>query len=230
MARYPRYTTFRPEELQEQMKALCPEGSHTLSMQQVFPGTPRIKCHTFSVTFPDGKEGTCHYDRRASRWHIYRYQYADGVWMPYQSWNQTLAGDAHVIEAKGRELAAACYKEAIYKERKDYFQRATEASDGSRKKCPEKYRMKPAEAKAQAGKYAVCERLGESLYPISPLFDAIERANAAWREKNDSALVVACCNRLDRCFTLPRYNPLYAEHDPRPTLAAALDTPSKDTA
>lgn len=127
-------------------------------------------------------------------------------------------------------MAAACYKEAIYQERKDYFQRATEPADGSRKRCPEKYRMKPAEAKAQAGKYAVCERLGESLYPVSPLFDTIERANAVWREKGDLILMVACCNRLDRRWELPRYNPLYAEHDPRPALPAVSDTPSDDTA
>lgn len=228
MARYPRYTTFRPEELQEQMKSLCPEGTPHLSMEQVFPGTSRIKCHTFSVTFPDGQQGTCHYERRASQWHNFRFQYADGVWMPYQSWNQTLQGDHSLIEQKGRELAAACYWEAIYRERKNYFQRSSEPSDGSRKKRPEKYRMKPAEAKAQAGKYALCERLGENYYPISPLFDEIDQANTLWREKGDPTLVVACCNRLDRCWTIPRYNSLYAEHDPRPAIPTTSDTPSDE--
>lgn len=218
--RYPRYTTFRPEELQEHLQHLQPEGAPRLSMEQVFGGSARIQSHTFPVTFPDRQEGTCHYERRGARWHLFRYQYTDGIWMPYQSWNQTLTGDTSAIEAKGRELAAACYKEAISKERKDYFQRASEPADGTRKRQPGKYRLKPAHAKAWAGLYALCESCGESLAPVSALFESIERANNAWREQGETRLVVACCKRLDRCWQLPRYNPLYAEYDPRDWLGA----------
>jgi hypothetical protein len=132
------------------------------------------------------------------------------------------------IEAKGRELATSCYQEAIRRERQDYFQRASEPSDGSRKKRPEKYRMKAAKAKEWAGLYAVCAHSGDYLLVVGTLYQSIEKANADWRERGDTRLVVGCCNRLDRCWDIPRFNPLYAECEMRPDFAGKLRT-TEDT-
>jgi hypothetical protein len=53
----------------------------------------------------------------------------------------------------------------------------------------------------------------------SLLFDSLEAANTAWKEKKaevgDKQLMVACGNRLDRCWELPRFSPLYKDYDPR---------------
>jgi hypothetical protein len=42
--------------------------------------------------------------------------------------------------------------------------------------------------------------------------------------------VVACCNRLDRCWELPRLNPLHAEFDPWHQFAATADAETADEA
>ena len=209
----PRYTTFQPGELQLRLQELCPEGALTPSVPMT--GTQRIAKHTFSVTFPDNQPGTCHYERRAPRWHFFRYQYTDNVWMPYMTLSESVPGDTTFIERKGQELAAGCFREAIRREQKEYFQRASEPADGSRKRRPEKYHMKADKAKEYAGKYAICARSGETLIIMSSLFETIDRANIEWREQSNPKLVVACCNRLDRCWEIPKYNPLYAEYDLR---------------
>jgi hypothetical protein len=147
---------------------------------------------------------------------VFYFTYEDGDSMPRQTCTERLGNDAGSIERKGAELAACCYQEAIRIERERYFRRATEPSDGSRRKRPERYRMTAARAREIAGKYALCVRSRNVLLVVGGLYDDIEEANRAWREKGDRRLVVACCNRLDRCFELPRYNTLYAECDPRP--------------
>jgi hypothetical protein len=135
--------------------------------------------------------------------------------MPRQTYAERLGNDAGSIEQKGVEMASACYLDAIRIERNDYFRRASEPSDGSRKKRPDRYRMKPAKAKELAGKYGLGTRSLNALIVVGPYYDDIEAANAAWREKADTRFMVACCNRLDRCWELPKYNTLYAEFDPR---------------
>ena len=119
MSGSPRYTTFQPGELQLRLQELCPEGTPTPPVPMT--GTQRIAKHTFAVTFPDNQTGTCHYERRAPRWHFFRYQYTDNVWMPYMTLSEAVPGDIAFIEMKGQELAAGCYREAIRREQKDYF-------------------------------------------------------------------------------------------------------------
>ena len=212
MSNGPRYTTFTYDELAQRLRELSPESSPVVTIPQ--SGIMRVTNHTFPVTFPDSQTGTCYYERKASRWHCFRYQYSDGIWMPYMNLPYSLSGDRETIEAKGQELAAGCYAEAVRREQKEYFQRAAEPADGSRKRRPEKYQMKVSRAKEYAGKYALCARAGEILMITSALFETIERANIAWHKENNPRLVVACCNRLDRCWELPKYNPLYAEYSP----------------
>ena len=63
--------------------------------------------------------------------------------------------------------------------------------------------MKADKAKEYAGKYALCARSGETLMIVSSsVFETIDRANIEWRNQSDPKLVVACCNRLDRCFEM----------------------------
>jgi len=215
MSRFPRYTSFKFGEIERLLAGMTKEGT--------FPSPPHRRGHStlvreFSctVTFPDGREGECHYDRRAPAWHLFRYQYCEGIWMPYVDWSFRLDGGESVIQTKAQELAEQSYRLAIAKERKEYFQRASEPSDGSRKRTPEKYRLSAATAKADAGYYAVCKQSAGGVHILSPvLYKDIENANTEWRERGDTTLRVLCCNRLDRCFELPRYNPLYKEYDPR---------------
>lgn len=218
MPRTLRYTTFGPGELEARLRELSPNASFTLPTPATSgdSGAGRLlKAHTLCVRFPDDQEGTCRYERGGPRWHLYHYRYADGAELPRQVCLERLGNDVASIEHKGNELATVCYREAILVERKHYFQRASEPSDGSRKRRPERYRFKAERAKELAGKYALCQPSGPILLVVGAFYDDIELANAAWRERGDLRLVVGCCNRLDRCFELPRYNTLYAEHDPR---------------
>ena len=72
--------------------------------------------------------------------------------------------------------------------------------------------MTAGKAKLLGGKYALCVPIGRHLVQHSHTFDTLEEANAAWREcSSKGGLYVACCNRLDRRWELPRYNPLYKD-------------------
>lgn len=75
--------------------------------------------------------------------------------------------------------------------------------------------MKAQRAKEIAGLYALCRMWNGVLTPVGTLYEDIEKANQTWRETGDTRLVVACCNRLDRCWDVPKYNTLYVEFDPR---------------
>jgi hypothetical protein len=86
--------------------------------------------------------------------------------------------------------------------------------------------MKAEMAKRLAGLYAVGRFRGKTFFVASLLYSDIERANTFWRELGDPHLVVACCNRLDRCWEIPTFNTLYAECDPRPLGAPKGDTES----
>jgi hypothetical protein len=220
VSKVPRYTTFAPGELEKRLRELAPKGSFfyvTQSDVQAVHSRGRVilKEHRFPVTLPDGTEAQCRYERLGSQYHRFEYIYQDGSALPRQNVFTRLANDSRSIEEKGRELASACFREAIEWERKDYFARASEPSDGSRKKRPEKYRMKAKTAKELGGCYAVCLRTPTSLFPVSSAFSTLEKANAAWKERALPNTVVACCNRLDRCWELPKFNPLYAACDLR---------------
>lgn len=213
MPSFPRYTTYRPDELEKALRERLPEGA-------LLPTTPTkggrlLKECSFTVSFPDGQIGTCAYERLGPVCHRFRYRCHDGDAMPRQYFLRPLQNTMDAIAAKGQELADSCYREAIERERREYFCRASEPSDGSRKKRPERYQMRSDRAKELAGRYALCRRLGDSLLPVSESFAELEAVNAAWRERGDQSLVVACCCRLDRCWELLKYNPLVAEGHPR---------------
>src|SRR5262249_6408075 len=107
MSRSLRYTTFKPGELEARLRELCPPTSFltpTLGSAAAGKG-PLLKQHSFPVVFPDGKEGTCRYERSGPQYHIFWFTYADGAMMPRQTTVHRLSNDFAAIEAKGRELA-----------------------------------------------------------------------------------------------------------------------------
>jgi len=245
MPTYPRYLTYRQDELEARLRELDPTGHTTVtsftaaaatassgSASAGITGRSRlIKSHSCPVCFPDGKTGTCAYTRGGPAWHIFRFTHGMGNGMngvgttlPAQHLSERLGNDRASIEAAAKRLAGAAYRDAVQRERKEYFQRASEG--GGRKRRPECCQMKADRARALAGRYAVCQRVGNRLLPIGGTHERLEDANAEWRERQDRNLVVACCNRLDRCWEVPRYNPLYAEFDPWQKRAAlAADGP-----
>gem|GEM_PF-6809294 len=216
MAKTPRYTTFAPGELEARLKELAPNGdffcvTESETQAAARTGSRLLKEHCFQVTLPDGTEAQCRYERLGSQYHRFEYTYEDGSTLPRQNIFERLANERSVIEAKGQELAEQCFRDAIEYERRDYFARASEPSDGSRKKRPECYRMKAKTAKELGGYYCVCQVYGASLLPRSVAYSSLEQANAAWKEMNKPDTVVACCNRLDRLWEVPKYNPQYAD-------------------
>lgn len=233
MATYPRYLSFSPGELEARLRELGNNSPHHAFVglaphanSRAGNGAPRkgrlLKSHSCPVTFPDGRSGCCHYLRGGPAWHIFRYDYDDGgTRLPAQHETRRLENDVASIERVARERASSAFAEAILRERKEYFQRASESAE--RQKHPERFQMKPLRAKALAGKYAVCHRIGQRLLPLGKAHVRLEDANREWQvdRASNPLLVVACCNRLDRCWELPQFNPLYA------TLDARLKTPAK---
>jgi hypothetical protein len=227
VAKSPRYTTFAPGELESRLKELSPDGAFfyvTESVAQAAHSRGRVllKEHRFPVLLPDGTEAQCRYQRLGSQYHRFEYTYRDGTLLPRQHVFARLANDTTTVEEKGLELAVACFREAVEWERKDYFARASEPSDGSRKKQPGKYRFNAKTAKELGGWYAVCLRAPTHLFPVSCAFSSLEKANAAWKEMHQPNTVVACCNRLDRCWELLKWNPLYAECDLRENILTTI--------
>jgi hypothetical protein len=198
-----------------------PRGLTLPEKERAQVGAPRgsslLKSHECIVTFPDGTSGTCHYERLGPAYHRFDYRYGDGASLPRQWWTKPLLNTTASLEEAAQARGEAAFLEGIENERRDRFARVSEPTDGSRKKRPELYRMDAKTAKAQGGKYALCQPLGDHLIAASRLFDKIGEANEAWGQAGNHALVVACCNRLDRCWEVPKYNPLHREHDFRAT-------------
>ena len=221
MTKQLRYTTFAPGELEARLRELAPKGTPITPVSLLTGhgngsnGAASVKAHCTIVRYPDGREGECRYERGGAQWHMFHCGY-DNQPLPRQIWMQALRNDVASIESKAQEMAEAAYREAIVRERQDYFARASEPSDGSRKRNPALYRLSAGRAKEWAGKYALCQTIGQTLSSSGPVFETLDGANAAWQKQSDTALVVGCCNRLDRCWQLPRFNPLYAAFDPRP--------------
>ncbi len=231
MPRYLRYTTFAPGELEARLRELSPHASPlsgpvsgVTSVTHSRSGAAVTKAHEFTVTFPDLTSGTCRYERLAPKWHRFHFTYGDGTRLPYAIWDKGLMGDLPTLEEKGQELTARCFVEAVERERKEYFLRASEPSDGTRKRRPEVSRMKADAAKANAGKYALCYLRDGSLCPFGVHFSTLEKANEVWKQQTDRhRMIVACCNRLDRCWEVPRFNSLYAEMGRRDRLGNPLE-------
>lgn len=236
MPTYPRYLTFPAGELEARLRALdrttheTPPGGVPLRAAATGTSSGRrilVKSHSCPVCFPDRIPGRCRYTRGGPAFHVFLFEHGgEGTGFPAAAlpavyWTRALpVNDRAAIEAKARELADEAYRRAADRERRDYFARASENS--GRRKRPDRYRMTAKRAKEIGGKYALCFRTGtgDGLIPIAPSRETLEEANAAWREKRDPRTVVGCCNRLDRCWGLPRFNPLYAEFDPRPQAQA----------
>jgi hypothetical protein len=190
---------------------------YTLSSQ---PGTVRvgrlIKTHRFKVSFPDGTEGECSYERLGPAYHRFDYCYFDGAALPRQYVTRPIINTTEEIEKKGRELALDCFTEAIHVEQKDYFKRISPPTSGTRVPRKERFSMTAKKAKEFSGKYAICVHVGKKLVPISSaLYDSQATANHAWKALGQTQWVVACLNRMDRCWETCKYNPLHAEGHPR---------------
>lgn len=213
--RFPRFLTYGPGELEALLRdqlGLAPDAPlpyETTGRDKL------VKEYSFAVSYPDRTEGTCRYDRRGPSYHLFHYTYRDGTKLPVQWWTQRLANDLPTIAAKGKELATGVYARACEEERDRYFKRISVPCNGTRSPHPERSQMTVTRAKELAGRYALCLRPGKRLIAVSPSFGTLAEANAAWTQQQNTTLVVACCNRLDRCWEIPKYNPLYADFDPR---------------
>jgi hypothetical protein len=185
------------------------------------PGSPvtrigkLIKLHRFPVHFTDGTDGACSYERLGPAYHRFDYRYADGATLPRQYVTQPVTSTPGAIEAKGQELATDCFLEAIVLEQKDYFKRISPPTDGTRQPRPERFSMTAKKARELAGKYAICQRIGKKLVPLSLFYDTIAEANDAWKRVQPTDWIVACVNRMDRCLEQPKYNVLYGEGHPK---------------
>lgn len=230
MASYPRYLTYKEGELEatlEQM-GVSPTTAGTLRAN----GTGRkalLERHTCPVLYPDGATGVCNYTRCAPNWRVFRFEYlgADGkgTHLPSQRSTERIADEVKAVVAAAERLAVTAFREAITQER-EYFRRATSFPGAHRTAKPQ---MKAKRAAQLAGKYALCQPLGENLLPVSETFETLNAANNAWEAQNNRNLVVACCNRFRRRWERLRYNALHARAD-YPALCPAPAVPSTPTA
>jgi hypothetical protein len=183
------------------------------------------------VSYPDGSTGDCHYLRGGPAWHIFRYGHRgrDGKsgTLPAVHVAERLANTVHAIEEIARRRAEESFWSAVLRERKEYFQRASASEGQGRKARPERFQMKALRAKTLSGKYALCRKVGKSRIPVSDYFDDLKEAVTAWEEQEDKTLVIACCNRLDRCWEEPAFNPLFANPCyPRPLFVPLPSEPT----
>ena len=222
MASFPRYTTYGVGELEETLRGLDRSNGFSQSLPSptgIPTGTrsPKglLNRHSCVVTFPDKTSGTCLYTRVGPAWHTFQYERtgSDGQIhrLPAVYENKRIANTVAAIEEIARRLASDAFWSGVLRERKEYFQRA---SDGmGRKAKPERFQMKAARAKELSGKYALCRKVGKSRIPVNDYYTDLKEAVSAWEERQDKTLVIACCNRLDRCWEEPQFNPLHANPD-----------------
>jgi hypothetical protein len=223
--RFPRFLTFQPGEREGYIReklGLPPDAPLPIETTPLNGGSGSsrpsrlLKSHSCVVNYPDGTVGTCRYTRGGPAWHIFQFEHRDCLGassLPVQYSLDRLENTPAAIEAKAKDLAAPVFIKAVLREQREYFCRASECA--SRKARPECFQMSAKRAKDTAGKYALCIQLGRRLVPVTLACNTLEEANAAWEQRNDQRFLVACCNRLDRCWELPRYSPLYRLFDPR---------------
>ena len=167
----------------------------------------------------DGTTGTCSYTRYGPGWHLFQYQHPGRSGsvpiapstLPRQYLTSHLENTPVGIALKAQELAEMVYEAAIQTEQKDRFRRALPPSGHTID--PTACQISAKRAKEIGGKYALCVQLGENLIPSSDLFATLNEANAAWKERGNRSLRVACACRWSRRWELPRFNALYAEID-----------------
>lgn len=218
MARLPRYTTFQPGELERDLKALALKTGAVADVPNAWDvkrhNPLHLRWHECCVTYPDGTEGTCRYTRQGPKWHIFRLRHNCGE-LPLAYHGDTLGRDAASIEAMCQEKAAVAFGYAINQEQKDAKRvQPPWTGYGKRKADPKSFQLSHERAVALAGKYALCLKLcpSEKLIAVSGAFDTLDEANTAWREWNDTDLIVALAVRWARRWTIPCFNPVYAEH------------------
>ena len=228
MPSFPHDATFKPGEREALEASLRPStGGDSTPLQEAWRpigrGSKIIKEHTCPVTYPDGLSGFCRYERQAPTFHRFRFTDKRGQVVATIWHSERLPSAVEAIEKKAAESLSAAFAEIIERERKEYFARASEYP--GRNKRPERFQMSTERAKEVGGKYAICVPMGETgerLIPVTETFETLEAANQAWREKGDARLVVACGNRLDRCWEKPKRNTLYKEFpDMAPSSGAA---------
>ena len=169
---------------------------------------------TFEVTYPDATEGTCSYERLGPAYHRFEYRYRDGAHLSRTYRTLPLGNTPPEIAEAGKASAEKAFFEAVEHERKDYFARVTEPTDGSRKKKLLGRAMEAFQAKRYGGRYAVCLMLPESGRAIRVTQDVatIREANALWVARGRiPSYAACCCNRMDRRWEMPKYNPMYAD-------------------
>lgn len=189
------------------------------------------------VWYPDGTEGICRYERLGPAYHRFTFLYEDGACLvrlyrmtrlqaeskpeskPESIGIQTMTAQAMtaetLIDSAAQTLAGDAFAAAIEQERRDYFARATPPTSGMRQPDPSRYQIPAARAKRLGGKYALCQPIGMHLIPVSLVFERLEMIAPLWRGRSHADQVIGCCNRLDRCWEIPRYNPLVSEGHPR---------------
>jgi hypothetical protein len=210
-ASFPTHVTLSDEERAKIGIGSIP-GSGSLTTTTARGNRSRLlKHHQGSVTFPDNTEGTFCYERLAPTWHRFHFRYGDNDRIPRQYLSDLLTNDPRAIERKAQELAEQAYRDAIERERKEYFCRASESEGRKRRRLG--FQFRADRAKVIQGKYALCVKVGQRLIPVSELFDDIYQAHAAWREQKH--LVIGCANRLDRVWQEPKFNPAHADGHPR---------------
>ena len=213
MSKPPRYTTFASGELETRLKEMAPNASF-ISVPRC-EGAGRMgsgtlfKEHNFTVTLPDGTQSPCRYDRLGSQYHRFSYAYQDGTALPRQNLFERLANDVKTIEDKGQELASACFRDAIEYGNAGSILPALlnplmAAASGVLRSLSHERRKR---RRRLGGYYALCHRTQNGLLPFGVAYATLEKANAALNENAQPNAVVACCNRLDRCWEIPRLNP-----------------------
>lgn len=219
--KYKRYTTFQPGELEKELKALALKNGAVADVPNAWDVKRHnplyIRWYDCNVRFPDGGEGTCHYTRQGPAWHIFRFRHDCGE-LPLAYHSDELGRDAASIEAMCQEKAAVAFGYGVVQEQKDAKRvQPPWTGYGKRKADPKTFQLSHERAVALAGKYALCLKLCPSgkLLAVSGTFETLEEANTTWRERGDTDLIVALAVRWARCWAIPRFNPLYAEH-PRP--------------
>ena len=202
-----RYTTFQPGELEKALKALALKTGVVADV----PNSWDVKRHNplhhrwydCPVTYPDGKQGTCHYTRQGPKWHILRYDYGGGQ-LPYAYHMDELGRDAASIEAMAQEKAVVAFRYAIFEEQR--LAKRIQPPHGS-KGDPSRYQIPTKRLKIVAGKYALCAPLGDKLVPAAfGLHDTLVSAHAAWKELGKPGLSIALACRWTRRWEPLRFN------------------------
>ena len=156
MAKTTRYTTFAPGELESRLRELSPHGALYSAGNSERTATGRfLKSHSFAVSLPDGTEGSCCYERLGPKFHRFIYTYEDGTVLPHQIVWEALPNDPQSLEQEGQSRTEACFRDAVEYERREYFCRASEPSDGSRKQRPEMF-SDESQGRQRAGRALRC--------------------------------------------------------------------------